>query len=198
MTAAVAGRIGPNAILQTAIALDEEEPCDVRRRIFDAAGLAAYLREPPTRMVPEAEVMALGRAVHRELGEARAGEILARAGELTGAYVLEHRIPAPVRLLLRLLPPTPAARLLLRSITAHQWTFVGTGTFAGTAAPGRATLVVSGSPMARGVRTHDPACRFYAATFGELFRRLVSPRATAREVACAACGAARCTFEVRW
>jgi hypothetical protein len=54
---------------------------------------------------------------------ATANQVLEESGARTAAYVIRNRIPAPIRTLLRILPPRPAARLLLATIARHSWTF---------------------------------------------------------------------------
>jgi divinyl protochlorophyllide a 8-vinyl-reductase len=119
------------------------------------------------------------------------------AGLRTADYLLAHRIPKPVQALLKRLPATWAARLLLSAIRRHAWTFAGSGVF--TARAGRPTvLTLRSNPLCKGVASAVPACDFYAATFERLFRTLVHRDARAVEVACEACGDAECRFELRW
>ncbi len=191
------GRIGPNAITRMAEALEARFGTDRTARIFAEAGLAAHLLAAPGRMVPEAEVTALHRATRASLGEAEADAASREAGRLTALYLLAHRIPRPVQWLLRLLPPWPAARLLLRAIGAHAWTFAGSGRF--RVLPGRPLrLEIAGGPIARAGQSATPVCGYYAATFETLFRALVSRRAAVTEAACEARGDPACVFEIRW
>jgi len=65
--------------------------------------------------------------------------------------------------------------------------------------PGLETvLTITERPICRGTRAGAPACGYYAATFEQLFRRLVSSRAVVTETECAATGAAHCRFEIRY
>jgi divinyl protochlorophyllide a 8-vinyl-reductase len=186
-------RIGPNAITRVAEALDR----DRAPAVFATAGLAHYLRTPPEAMVDETEVVRLHGALRGVLGGPEARRITRRAGELTGDYLLAHRIPAVARGVLRALPAALAAPLLLAAVRRHAWTFAGSGRF--TAAAGRpVTLAIEGNPLARGAVSDEPLCDYYAATFQRLFRALVHPRAGVVETACEACGAPACRFEVRW
>ncbi|CAL75531.1 4-vinyl protochlorophyllide reductase (Bacteriochlorophyll synthase 23 kDa chain) (4-vinyl reductase) [Bradyrhizobium sp. ORS 278] len=192
-----AGRIGPNAIIQTAEALRLLLGEDIARRVFAAARLDAYLSAPPADMVDEAEVIRLHLALRRTLDDDTARAVATRAGHLTGAYLLAHRIPSAAQRLLRLLPARLAARALSRAIAAHAWTFAGTGTF--TARPGRPTIYeISHCPLCRGQNGDHAICDFYAATFETLFARLVHPNARAREIGCEATGASACRFEIDW
>jgi divinyl protochlorophyllide a 8-vinyl-reductase len=191
--ATLAGRIGPNAVTRLAEALGPE----LARAVFGAAGLAHRLVDPPGRMVPEAEVIALHRALRHLLGGAEAEDVAREAGRLTARYLLGHRIPKPLQMLLRLLPAGVAARVLVGAIGRHAWTFAGSGRF--RAIPGRPMrLEIEGGPIPRAGVADHPVCGFYAATFETLFRDLVSPRTRVEETACEAMGATACVFELRW
>lgn len=192
-----AGRIGPNAVTRVAEVLRERSGAREVVRVFERAGLVRYIATPPTAMIDEAEVIRLHRALRETLGAAPAREVARAAGERTADYVLAHRIPAPVRALLRALPAPLAARLLLRAIVRHAWTFSGSGRFtvlAGT--PLRVSI--QGNPLCRGLAADTPQCDYYEATFERLFQRLVSSAACVTELACEATGAAACVFEIRW
>lgn len=192
-----AARIGPNAITQVAAALQHQLGPQVTARLFESAGLTAYLTQPPTDMVDDREVLRLHRVLRAELGVARARVVGAEAGRRTGDYLLAHRIPRPVQWLLRRMPPRLAARVLLATIRRHAWTFTGAGAFsARMGEPVR--LVIRHGPLARGDRADEPVCDFYAATFERLFRALVHRRASVVEVECEALGAPSCVFELRW
>ena len=166
-------------------------------RVFRAATLEHYLDVPPTAMVGEDEVLALHRALHADVGDARARSIGWVAGQRTGDYLLANRIPRFVQRLLKVLPAGLAARVLVAAIKRNAWTFVGTGTFSAQAG-NPLVLEVTDSPLCRGVRQDGPACDFYAGTFERLFSRLVHPQTTVVETECAAQGATRCRFEVSW
>jgi len=191
------GRIGPNAITRVAEALLAEAGPAARAEIFGRAGLAAYLHEPPQEMVDEREVIAL----HAALRSGLPAEVLHRinrdAGARTGAYLLAHRIPRPVQVLLRHLPAPLAAGLLVAAIGRHAWTFAGTACFSARGRrPVEFTLV--DCPMCRGARSGEPCCDFYTGCFEHLFRTLVHRNTQVRETSCVASGDARCHFDVRW
>jgi divinyl protochlorophyllide a 8-vinyl-reductase len=188
-----AGRIGPNAVTRLAEALGPARG----EAVFRAAGLLHRLREPPGRMVPEAEVTALHRMLRERLGDEAAASVSAEAGRLTARYLLAHRIPRPLQAVLRLLPAGIAARILVSAIRRHAWTFAGSGRF--RALPGKPMrLEISGGPIASAGRAAKPVCAYYAATFETLFAALVSPRARVTEIACEASGDPACVFELRW
>lgn len=190
-------RIGPNAILQVAAALRAAAGEEAARRVFAAAGLEAWLDHPPERMVPESAVAALHQALRAELDAAQARHVLQDAGVRTGDYVLAWRIPAPVRTLLRLLPPPLSGPLLLRAIERNAWTFVGSGTF--SYRRGRPCLLeIRDNPVVAGERAEQPVCHWHASVFERLFQALVNRRSQVREVECAAAGGEACRFELRY
>lgn len=200
-TPSIIGRIGPNAITRVAQVLPARIGEHAAAALFDAAGLARYLREPPQQMVQEAEVRRLHETLRDRLGTDLAAEVAQAAGEATGTYLLAHRIPKPLQAVLRRLPAWLAARVLLSAISRNAWTFVGSGRFSATApgpgAPG-VDLQIRANPLCAGQRAEAPACHFYAAVFERLFRALVHPHARVRETACEACGDDACRFEIRW
>jgi len=190
-------RIGPNALSRTAEALTARLGEPTCRRVFAAADLERYVAAPPTAMVPEAEVVALHRAVRAALDQPTADAVMHDAGVRTARYLLAHRIPRPAQYLLRALPAGLAARLLLGLIARHAWTFAGSAEL--EIVHGRpARVIFRGSPLARVEAGDRPVCGFYVATFETLFRALVDGRTVARETGCAATGAAACTLELSW
>ena len=203
--AEIVGRIGPNAITRLAQAAEAALGRETTRGLFNAAGLERHLAVPPQHMVPERDVTALHRVLRHRLGAAQAGRLGWEAGRLTAEYLLAHRIPLPVQWLLRILPPRPAARILLLAISRHAWTFTGSGSF--RVLPGRALrLEIRGGPIALAAipvagdsaKAEAPACDYYAATFATLFRALVSRHARVTETHCAALGAEACVFAITW
>lgn len=197
----IAGRIGPNAIIRMAEAIERHEGDGAARRMLEAAGLGAYVASRPDRMVDEREVIRLHRVVRTEYGAARADLLSRAAGLATGDYLLANRIPKPVQAVLKLLPARLAAHVLVAAIGKHAWTFCGSGRFEAAFAPvgsGRLRLAVIDGPLSRGVRSLTPVCTYYAATFERLFRELVHRRVTVEEIECQATGGAACVFEVRW
>jgi divinyl protochlorophyllide a 8-vinyl-reductase len=212
MTTATAGapartaRIGPNAITRVDEALRQFGGGALARAVFDRAGLEHHLRCPPAQMVDEQDVIRLHHALRALLDPAAVARVARDAGERTAVYLLAHRIPRPVQAVLRRLPAPLAARVLLRAIGAHAWTFAGSGRFEVRAGGWRAAsrggrpvrLVLHDNPTCRGIHAEEPACAYHAAVFERLFTTLVHPRARVVESTCAAAGADACRFEVRW
>jgi len=191
------GRVGPNAIIRVAEALEASQGRDAVVDVFGHAGLAHYVDALPSEMVDECEVMALQGALRDRLGIATARAVSRDAGARTGDYLLARRIPKPAQALLSILPPFLASRTLIKAIRANAWTFVGTGVFTADASY-PPTFVITDSLLCRGASSDQPLCDFYAGTYERLFRRLVQREASVTEVACHACGAPDCRFEVRW
>ena len=120
-------RIGPNAITRVAEALRQSGPQERVERLFTQAGLAHYLAQPPEKMVDEREVTRLHRVLRDQLGIPAALAIARVAGVRTGDYLLAHRIPRAVQVLLKWLPARLASQILLNAIQRHAWTFAGSG-----------------------------------------------------------------------
>jgi divinyl protochlorophyllide a 8-vinyl-reductase len=191
-----AARIGPNALIQTVAALREIRGAAAADSFLRGIGRPDLIAAPPATMVEEGEFVALIGALRAAHGAEATAAILARSGELTAAYLLANRIPAPARAVLPLLPRTLALRALLSAIGAHAWTFAGSGRFSFTVRGGRATLRLADCPECRGAAWAAPLCRYYERCFQSLLRPLVDRRLVVREVACAAAGADGCIFEV--
>lgn len=186
-----AGRVGPNAIIQLAAVLRERHGAVAEAATLQAAGLGHYVATAPARMTDEREAAAL----HRTVMDRYAGEwhgMSWQAGERTARYLLAHRIPRPVQVLLRLLPPAWAARLLVRAIARHAWTFAGSGRFAARVQPGRVVLEIAANPVAM------PGCPWHCGVFTQLFRTLVAPRVTVRHEHCVGWGDPACRFVAAW
>lgn len=171
-----AARIGPNAVLQIAAVLAERHGACVLAQVFARAGLAHWIAEPPSAMVPERDVARLHVALARELGPCAAEAVAREAGGRTAAYILAHRIPAPARRVLTLLPARLAAPLLLAAIRRHAWTFAGSAVFTARSGPPVA-LSLAGCGLCRTTLAGGRLGSFYAATFEGLFRALVTSRA---------------------
>jgi divinyl protochlorophyllide a 8-vinyl-reductase len=192
-----AARIGPNAITRLAEVLPAIAGAERAEQVFAAAGLLGHWRTPPEAMVDEAEVARLHAALRTLLGDGPARTAARAAGARTADYLLAHRIPRLAQAVIERLPAAAAARLLLRAIGGHAWTFAGSGEFRAQA--GRPLrFSIRGNPLCRGAAGGAPACSYYAATFERLFRTLVHRSAQVAETACEACGDDACRFEIRW
>lgn len=192
-----AARIGPNSLIQTVAALEEQFGVDEARRLLERMGQEVLATQLPTTMVDEQEFIALIGALRAELGMDGAARVLARAGERTADYLLANRIPAPARALLPLLPRRLALRILLKAIAGHAWTFAGSGRFSFKVGGRGANLSLADCPECRGIAAADPICSYYTACFQTLLRPLIDRGLHVRETACAAQGATQCSFEVR-
>jgi divinyl protochlorophyllide a 8-vinyl-reductase len=191
------GRIGPNAVIRLAEALDALESKAVTRKLFIAASLESYVHALPDAMVPEEEVIVLHHHLRSNLGADRAASVSWIAGFRTADYLLANRIPKPVQRLLKLLPARLAAFILLRAIGAHAWTFAGTSCFSWRM--GRPiTLAFEDCPLCRRDRTAQPCCSYYSATFERLFRELINADTAVRETECIAAGGGACRFEITY
>lgn len=188
-------RIGPNAIIRVAEALVQMQGRGVAADVFAAAGLSEALAHPPRGMVPEAQVMRLHTVLRALLGIPAARAIGAEAGRRTAHYLLGHRVPRPLVLLLPRLPAWLSARVLLGAISRHSWTFAGSAAFSARA--GRPVEVgLAGCAICRGAHEAGPLCDYYGETLAGLFHELVSRDCTAAQVSCAASGAQACRFEL--
>lgn len=185
----VQGRIGPNAITQMIGPLTTLYGHQRCLKVFTEAGLQDELKAPPTTMVPEVSVQSLFRAIRAEFSIEQADELLSQGGQGTAHYVMQNRIPAPVRKVLKFLPGPLSARLLLKAIGKHAWTFAGTGQFACQA--GRKLQVsITNNPIA------TPSCPWHLAVFSALFRELADPGSSVTHTQCAERGDTMCVFDI--
>ena len=195
--APIAARIGPNAIIQVADALERTLGRGRADDLLRTAGLGAYIGALPQAMVDEREVIALHTLLRQRLDTSTARGIAETAGRATGDYLLLHRIPLPAQAVLRRLPRRLGSRLLLAAIKRHAWTFAGSGEFHARA--GRPAVVsITDCPICRDARAPAPICGYYAATFQRLFERLIDPRTVVTETECIAAGADACRFTISW
>ena len=193
----VAGRIGPNAIIRVAETLRESLGQDVTAGLFQQAGLGHYLVRLPEKMVNEAEVLRLHNVLRGELGQPACADITWQAGLKTADYLLANRIPKFAQLVFKALPAAISARLLLKTIGGHSWTFAGSGEFSYEVGE-TVVLTIRNNPLCREVHNELPVCDFYSATFERLFQVLVHPETKVGETACEAQGDDACRFELRW
>jgi len=190
-------RIGPNAITRIAQALRMRVGEAGMVRVFVAAGLDAYLPAMPEAMVDEAEVTRLHHALRAAYGTAGAAAVARDAGRMTGDYLLAHRIPGPVRALLRVLPAALAARVLVAAIERNRWTFCGSAQLT-TSVGVTVRFILTHCAICRDAQADHMLCDYYAATFERLFQALVDRSALVTETECEANGGSACIFEVRW
>jgi divinyl protochlorophyllide a 8-vinyl-reductase len=191
-------RIGPNAITRVEAALTAQLGEEACLCVFSRAGLLRHLANPPTDMVPEADVMRLHAELHDALPAAEADAVAAEAGRQTADYLLRVRIPRLAQMALRLLPKATAALLFTRAIARHAWTFGGSGRFSATRDAGGLVLLITDNPAARGYRADRPSCHYFAETFRGLYTAILGPRVRVVETQCEAAGAEACRFRVTW
>lgn len=187
------GLIGPNALTQLLPLLERAGGAELRETLLARAGVV----ELPDMLglIDEGPVARLHQAMRAEVPDLAPG-LAWEAGVRTADYILAHRIPPPVQALLKRLPAWAAGPVLSRAIARNAWTFAGSGRFE-VVRGWPAVLLIHDNPVVRGERAAVPLCHWHAGVFERLTRVLVSDRARAREVACCACGAPACRFEVR-
>ncbi|MEE4337667.1 bacteriochlorophyll 4-vinyl reductase [Erythrobacter sp.] len=169
--------IGPNAVLQTVRIIEERLGSEVSAAILAEAGLSGL--PSGECMIRETHAIALHRALHRRLPR-EAPAIARSAGWATADYIIAHRIPGAAKVLLRLLPASLAAPLMMAAIRRHAWTFAGAGRFTPR---GGWSFTIDRSRA--GDQPAPPACLFewYGAVFTRLFRELVAERCECRPLA---------------
>lgn len=158
-----AGLVGPNAVIQLAAAMAKKP--DIARAVFARAGLTRLLDSPPDAMIDQSIPARLFDALYAELEPFQATLIAQRAGQLTGNYILAHRIPRFAQYVLRVLPRKLALRLLLKAIAKNAWTFAGTGEV--SVQPLAPQIVLAGNPMPM------PNATWHVGVFHALFSALV-------------------------
>lgn len=189
-------RIGPNAIIQVTHVLEERFGRETADRLLSEA-TGYHLDTLPGAMIPEREALALTHHVMGYCGEAQATLVLREAGLRTGDYLLANRIPRAAQWIMRLLPKRAGLGLLLKTMSAHAWTFAGSGTFTVQRTGAAVELCFHQCAMCRELHSDGPVCDFYAGTFERLIRTIVSPAARVHEVECQAQGGRHCRFVVR-
>lgn len=187
-----ANKVGPNAIIQTREALDALCGIAGRAAIFGHARLGA-LRDDGTRdLVDVGQVNALNQTIGQRLQPLVAHAVLRRAGELTGAYILENRIPNPAHRLLKTLPRAIAQRLLMKAIARNAWTFAGQA----RVETGADWILIHANPICQGGHGFS-RCEWHVAVFLRLFQTLVDPRIRICETHCTGHGSEGCRFTVQ-
>lgn len=183
--------IGPNAILQL---LPQIERIGGEARVAQMLAEAGVFEVPDgLHMIPEGDAARLHQVLRRD-EPVLAPELAAEAGRGTAEYILAHRIPRPAQWLLNALPAPLAARSLARAISKHAWTFAGSGRFV---ARGPWRFEIADNPIVHGEHSENPLCQWHAAVFEHLYRVLVHPNVTCREVSCCAMSpSSSCQFEL--
>lgn len=186
-------RIGPNSLIQTGQALSALFGDETARMIFDRAGSGHRYADPPGTMLDEREPQRLFAALCDTLSGQDAARVLAEAGHRTGHYLLANRIPKPARWLLPRLPSVISARLLVRAISAHAWTFAGSGRFSGEVEGWRQPVIhlaIKANPLA------TPGCPWHGAVFERLFATLTATQVSVLHPSCQAKGNDCCEWTV--
>ena len=189
--------IGPNAVTQLIAALAETASNRQTLSLFARAEVSDWLGAPPERMVDERRVARLHQTVRATLAPDQAVALLQRAGRLTADYLVRARIPRLAQVLLKMLPRAWAARLLVKAIAAHAWTFAGSGQFSAWVGGGTVTIEIADNPLCAGESATLPVCVWHAAVLQRLFSVLVWRHARVTETDCAAQQGKVCRFEVR-
>lgn len=187
-------RIGPNSLIQTAAALSDRVGHDVARSIFESLGLGLDFGRTEPGMVPEEKPQRLFRCVCDTCGPVLGHQVLADAGDRTALYLLQHRIPPLAQALLGLLPATLSARLLVRAIARHAWTFAGSGIFSahvdGWINP-VIRLEIRSNPLA------TDGCPWHQAVFARLFATILRHAMEITHERCCARGHPCCRWTIR-
>ena len=190
-----ASRVGPNAAIQLLAVLPLAADAETVRRIVETADVRDWAVHAPTDMIEERPVAALHRATRSILELQNALAVLAEAGSRTGEYLLANRIPVWARAALKAMPAIVSSRLLARAITAHAWTFVGSGRFVCNSGKDL-NFEIWSNPFCAGEQSDAPTCAWHAAVFERLYRSLVSSKAKVVETQCSARGDDCCRFAV--
>jgi len=161
--------IGPNAVLQLVHAMDRRLGHTPAQIICEAAGLSTL--PDGTAMIPESDALHLHEVLNC-LAPTEAMGIAVQAGRGTADYIIANRIPRVIAALLRALPASLAAPLLMAAIRKHAWTFIGSGEFTPHTA-WQFTIDRSGSGAAGSVP--ETTFEWYAAVFERLYQSLVGP-----------------------
>jgi divinyl protochlorophyllide a 8-vinyl-reductase len=188
-------RIGPNAIVQTALAVASRFGRPAADEVLAASGTGYTLEHLPEAMIPEAAFRALAEAVIERFGQAEAESILRDAGYLTAEYVLANRIPAAAQRIIRATRRAIGPWLLLRAIGANAGTFGESGTFGFDTRPATRVRIAN-----RFLSSNRPAaaaiCRYNQGAFRRLFESLIDRRSLIVEETCQARGDAACTYRI--
>jgi len=169
--------IGPNAVLQMAWAMEGTIGAAAAREVLEVAGIDAL--PSGEAMICEGEALRLHHALAM-LHPADANDIAVAAAVGTADYIIANRIPRLAARLLRWLPAPLAARLLMRAIEKHAWTFVGAGQFTVT---GPWHFTIDRSRSGDATAPPDTLFLWYAQVFARLYSQLVRARSGCTGVA---------------
>lgn len=183
--------VGPNAIVQTRAALDELAGAGKRRAVFEASGFGFLSERDADGMVEARIVNALNDEIGRQLDAKTAHAVMRRAGELTGDYILAHRIPRQAQWLLKLVPRAFSQRLLIAAIARNAWTFAGQA----RVDVGGDFIAIHDNPICLG-KVGFSSCIWHAAVFRRLFQTLVDRAISIHETECVGWGSDVCRFEI--
>jgi divinyl protochlorophyllide a 8-vinyl-reductase len=163
-------------VLQTVAAMEARLGRAETRAILDDAQIAAL--PSGEAMIPEVQALRLHRwlALHEPIGSFGIAE---DAGARTADYIIAHRIPRPAVWLLRHLPASAAAPLLMAAIRKHAWTFIGAGEFG---AEGAWRFTIDRSHADDAILPPDSLFHWYAAVFTRLYRELVAHNCTCQVI----------------
>jgi divinyl protochlorophyllide a 8-vinyl-reductase len=185
----LAGVIGPNAVNQLAAALRDVVGSAETRQIFAAADGERFLDAPPGRMVDEGAVQRLYEVLDDWFDPDISELIAYDSGLRTAYYVARNRIPRVARWGIGVASPALGARLLLRAIVAHAWTFAGSGTVLASA--GETVLIeITDNPL----RTRQGS--WHRGVLEGLFQGLVDRKLVCRYRAAVRDGRPVCRFEI--
>ncbi len=162
-------RIGPNAILQLAHAMERRLGTARTMKVMRKAGMSAL--PAGDAMIPEADAIAIHHALAYCESDA-AQQLVHESAVRTADYIIANRIPAPAVWLLGNLPPALAGRLLMMAIAKHAWTFTGAGHFC---ADGPWHFTINRSATQDWAEPPASLFAWYGAVFERLFQRLVAP-----------------------
>ncbi|MET1414787.1 bacteriochlorophyll 4-vinyl reductase [Roseibium sp. HPY-6] len=170
LAAGGAGVVGPNAVVQLGLALQDHYGPQTAQAVFSRSGYPDLVDHPPDVMINETIPASLMAGLWATLQAEDAHAIALEAGRRTADYVIAHRIPRAAKCALACAPKALGARLLLKSIHRNAWTFCGSGVCTIRTSPPLA-LLLRENP----IRT--PGCVWHVAVLERLFYRLVSSHA---------------------
>ena len=163
-------KIGPNSIIQTVTALEENYGKSKAETILRKIGQGYLIGNLPKEMVEEIKFHTLVGALNKEIGSTATANILKESGERTARYLMRVRIPAPFQKLVKLLPPRLAFRMLLFAISKNAWTFAGSGEF-------RYSMITQPEISVKVTFPSQPVVgNFYLGNFTALLKEMVNPK----------------------